>query len=152
MVVWDIDTGLGKLDACFCLWDLHIQTCRTNFVCAKFALPVGAVAYTYSFYYNSRFGRGVDANLTNFRCYGNESHLLNCAHNVTSCGYTARMLCYGDVVSGLCIQLLSTTLSCKKLIYGFFVLLVYLCNCIWVATCHQWYSMRSTCRSNCHTV
>ena len=65
------------------------------------SIPAGAVAYTYS---SSRFGRGVDASLTNFLCYGNESHLLNCTYNVAnSCGrdYTAGVLCYGNVVSGI---------------------------------------------------
>ena len=63
------------------------------------SIPVGVVAYTYS---SSRFGRGVDANLTTFRCYGNESQLLNCAYSVSSCrrDYTAGVLCYGDVVPG----------------------------------------------------
>ena len=66
-----------------------------------FTIPAGAVAYTSS---SLRFGRGVDANLTNFYCYGNESQMLNCTHSVTSsCSrdYTAGVLCYGDVVSGL---------------------------------------------------
>ena len=79
---------------CFSFWDLNIQTCRTNFVSGNATLPVGAAAYTYSY---SRFGRGVDANLTCFRCYGNESQLLNCTHHMTSsCSrdYTAGLLCY----------------------------------------------------------
>ena len=66
-----------------------------------FTIPAGAVAYTSS---SLRFGRGVDANLTNVYCYGNESQLLNCTHSVTSsCSrdYTAGVLCYGDVVPGL---------------------------------------------------
>ena len=65
------------------------------------SIPTGAVAYSSS---SSRFGRGREANLTDFYCYSNESHLLNCTHSVTSsCGrdYTAGVLCYGDVVSGL---------------------------------------------------
>ena len=45
----------------------------------------------------------MDTNLTNFRCYGNESQLVNCNHSVTSsCGryyYTAGV--HGDVVVGL---------------------------------------------------
>ena len=59
-------------------------------------VSVGAVSYTSS---SSRFGRGVEASLTNFWCYGNESHLLNCTYSVSSCGrdYTAGVLCYGDV-------------------------------------------------------
>ena len=64
-------------------------------------IPTGAVAYTYS---SSRFGRGREANLTDFYCYGNESHLLNCTHSVTSsCSREniAGVLCYGDVVPGL---------------------------------------------------
>jgi len=46
----------------------------------------------------------MDVNLTNFHCYGNESHLLNCLHSVTSScsrSSTAGVLCYGDVVSGM---------------------------------------------------
>ena len=72
---------------------------------------IGAVSYTSS---SSRFGRGVDTNLTNFRCYGSESHLPNCLHSMTSyCSrdYTAGVLCYGDVVAGVWIYLQSTTLS-----------------------------------------
>ena len=106
MVVWDMDTGLCKLYACFSLCGLHIQTSRTNFVSGNATLPAGAVAYTYS---SSRFGRGVATNLTSFHCYGNESHLLNCTHSVTSsCSrdYTAGVLCYGDVVPGLLIGLI----------------------------------------------
>ena len=63
-------------------------------------ISAGAVAYTYS---SSRFGRGVEANLTDFLCYGNESDLLNCTYSVSSCSrdYTAGVLCYGDVVPGL---------------------------------------------------
>ena len=67
----------------------------------QITIHAGAVAYTYS---SSRFGRGVATNLTSFHCYGNESHLLNCTHSVTSsCSrdYTAGVLCYGDVVPGL---------------------------------------------------
>lgn len=61
---------------------------------------LGAVAYSPS---ALKFGRGVAANLTNFRCYGNETHLMNCTPTVSSCGsdYTAGVKCYGDVVSGL---------------------------------------------------
>ena len=73
--------------------------CRTNFVSRNATFPVGAVAYSYR-----RFGRGLDANLTSFHCYGNESQLLNCTHSVTSsCSrdYTAGVLCYGDIVPGL---------------------------------------------------
>ena len=61
-------------------------------------IPTGAASYS------SRFGRGREANLTNFHCYGNESHLLNSTHSVTSsCSRqnTAGVLCYGDVVPGL---------------------------------------------------
>ena len=64
------------------------------------SIPVGAVPYTSS---SARFGRGVDTNLTNFRCYGNESQLLNCIHSVTSScdrDYAAGVLCYGDIVPG----------------------------------------------------
>ena len=45
-----------------------------------------------------------DVNLTYFRCYGNESHLLNCTHSVSSCYRSyevAGVLCYGEVVPGL---------------------------------------------------
>ena len=50
-----------------------------------------------------RYRVGMTVNLTNFQCYGNESHLLNCSHRVTSsCNRNdvAGVLCYGDVVSG----------------------------------------------------
>lgn len=61
---------------------------------------IGAVSYSSS---ALKFGRGVAANLTNFRCYGNETHLVNCTPIVSSCGLdnTAGVKCYGDVVSGL---------------------------------------------------
>ena len=65
------------------------------------AFSVGAVPQ----YGSSRYGSlSRDINLTNFHCYGNESHLLNCTHSVSSCyrkDYIAGVLCYGDVVPGL---------------------------------------------------
>lgn len=66
-------------------------------------LYVGAIHFTSSY---SRFGRGVDASLTNFLCYGNESQLLSCTYSVGSVGScsrysTAGVQCYGEVISGM---------------------------------------------------
>ena len=60
--------------------------------------PVAATAYT-----NARFGEGVNANLTSFRCRGTESELLNCDHDMGSCSISnsAGVHCYGDVVAGM---------------------------------------------------
>ena len=68
---------------------------------ANATLPVGAVPYSSS---NPLiFGLSLDANLTSFRCYGSELHLLRCTHSAGSCSRynTAGVLCYGDVVPGL---------------------------------------------------
>ena len=83
-------------------WPCYLVLTRYHcYLCSyNVTIPVGAVAYSYSYW---RFGRGVDTNLTSFMCYGYESHLLNCTYNEGSCNrrYTAGVLCYGDVVSGL---------------------------------------------------
>ena len=85
---------------------LSLLCLRNASTISYITIPTGAVSYTSS---SLRFGRGVDTNLTNFLCYGNESQLLNCAYSVTSsCSrdYTAGVLCYGDVVPGVWWRLL----------------------------------------------
>ena len=102
-ILSSVHNCVQSVSGAYCCYTIHciisnifldIWTCWVNAI-----VSVGAVAYTSS---SSRFGRGMDANLTNFYCYGNESHLLNCTYSVSSCSrdYTAGVLCYGDVVPG----------------------------------------------------
>ena len=53
-------------------------------------------------YHDAYFGLGVNPNVTRFRCYGNESGLLDCLHSTESCSVfdTAGVHCRGKVVSG----------------------------------------------------
>ena len=85
---------------------------------ANATLPVGAVPYSSS--NPLMFGLSLDANLTSFRCYGSELHLLRCIHSAGSCSRynTAGVLCYGDVVPGLWQQSLFSCWSTSSLLLG----------------------------------